>query len=328
MQLLENSTVVNQNGVPKQDWTIQKNKRQDNNIQQTKTQALGANLSTPTSLGNYFFAESLEGTEIDGQLRTDDDGNLIIDLAARDFFDYFLNTAGEVGFDQATGVLTDLIHQSLEDHAAEQALTLLNEYIEYKSAVTLLSAQPLLQANTQSPEYYLYTLETTFNELKLLRRDLMSEHAVKAFFSLEEAYGQFTLDTMRINMDENLDAQAKEQLIEYRRSFLPSTIRNTEYRVAKDVNTSNTVLAAVNSQASDEAVAQTLTEQSYSREHIDSVIAFRQQQRDFNSKYLAYTQERDQLLEQGATQQEVIDLRKRFFSVGRELTQARLQDLN
>lgn len=42
---------------------------------------------------------SLAGTEVDGQLRTDAAGNLLLDLAVRDYFDYFLSAVDHSGLD-------------------------------------------------------------------------------------------------------------------------------------------------------------------------------------------------------------------------------------
>jgi len=54
-----------------------------------------AEYQTPQSLGDDVFARSLEGTDIDGHLRANAQGQLMVDLETRDFFDYFLNTVGE-----------------------------------------------------------------------------------------------------------------------------------------------------------------------------------------------------------------------------------------
>ena len=46
---------------------------------------------TPASLPDQNFARSLAGTDIDGALKADGNGELILDLGVRDFFDYFLS---------------------------------------------------------------------------------------------------------------------------------------------------------------------------------------------------------------------------------------------
>lgn len=58
---------------------------------------------TPQFPDQANLAQTLEGTEIDGGLKTDATGQLILDQEVRDFFDYFLSTADEEKFTYRRG---------------------------------------------------------------------------------------------------------------------------------------------------------------------------------------------------------------------------------
>jgi hypothetical protein len=58
-------------------------------------------ISTPSEHDQLVISNALEGTSIDGALRADSNGNLILEIGVRDFFDYFLSIADDVGAQQA-----------------------------------------------------------------------------------------------------------------------------------------------------------------------------------------------------------------------------------
>lgn len=79
--------------------------------------------------------KSLSGTQIHGNLRIDEDGNLIVEKAVKQLFDYFLNVAGEI----PRAELIEQIKQGIADYLAEpaqnQALKIFNNYLEYQTAL-------------------------------------------------------------------------------------------------------------------------------------------------------------------------------------------------
>ena len=78
------------------------------------------------------ISAALEGTHIDGALSSDAQGNLILNLQIRDFFDYFLSIADDVGPEQAIAEIQRYSQQYLPEPANTQALELLGNYLRYK----------------------------------------------------------------------------------------------------------------------------------------------------------------------------------------------------
>ena len=193
---------------------------------------------TPKSFPNGPFAPSIEDTEIDGSLKADANGNLIIDLETRDLFDYFMNTVADVSPEVAIAELEKLARANLPESAVNQVMALLGDYLLYKETALEYSSQALIPADQQDEQYQLSMLEASFATLKDIRRNTMNEDAVEAFFGLEEAYGEFTLASIKIQNNPNLSPEQMQIELQAQREQLPEVIRNTENRMVEDISLS------------------------------------------------------------------------------------------
>ena len=287
-------------------------------------------VSTPKRLDDPF-ASSLEGTEIDGQLKLDANGNLVVDLEVKDFFDYFLNTVGEVTPDVAVAEMQKLAASHLPPSAVDKTMQLLGEYLAYKSQAVELMAQPMLPKEQQTKQYQIDMLEMTFQTLKSIRRETMSEEAVTAFFAMEEAYGEYTLASIRVQNDEALSVDEKLALTRYYREQLPDVIRKTEQTVVADAEKNQAIHQAITS-GSEDVLKQQLADEGYADEVATEIVEFQSQQRMFDQRYQAYLSEKKQLAEAGLSDEDQAYqlgiLRARYFNSEKELTQAKVRDLN
>ena len=108
---------------------------------------------TPEKQTGAPIAPSLAGTDIDGSLKARADGQLMVSLEVRDFFDYFLSTVGEVSPETAIGQIQQMAQQHLPEPAASQAIALLDQYLAYKQA-SLQVLQTELDPSRQHDEAY------------------------------------------------------------------------------------------------------------------------------------------------------------------------------
>lgn len=287
---------------------------------------------TPKALPGKAFAPSIEGTQIDGSLKADVDGNLIIDLEVRDLFDYFMNTVADVPPDVALGELEKLAREHLPEGAANQAMALLEDYLAYKEAALTYAQKPLLPPSEQTPEYQLSMLEESFTQLKEIRRATMSREAVDAFFALEEAYGEYTLAQIRIQTDASLSPEARNLALNQARANLPPMLRNSEIQMQADLELTQEVDLLMQSGISDEELARALREKGIAASSVDDAINYRRAQREFDAQYTDYALERDQLRASGLSdkdiESELESLRQKYFDSEQGLTQARVRDLN
>ncbi len=148
---------------------------------------------------------SLRGTDPDGNLRTDNHGNLIIEHDIRLLFDYFLAGLGEESLATLQARLHAYIQQRLPEPAATQARQLLADYL------ALLEALNAFDKPDTTSGFDTSAIADHLQHISELRRDYLSPDAVAAFFGDEEAYDRYTLETLNLTQRQDLDAEEKHQ---------------------------------------------------------------------------------------------------------------------
>ncbi|KPQ02903.1 lipase secretion chaperone [Marinobacter sp. HL-58] len=259
---------------------------------------------TPQSLGEKPFASSLAGTEIDGSLRADDNGNLIIDLETRDFFDYFLNTIGEVSPEKALDQIETLARDNLPEQAAEQALALLDQYLDYKDSALALGSQNLDPTRQSDPQYQLEMLKGALADMKQLRRNSFDASTHEAFFGLEEAYGDYTLASLDIQQRTDLSAESKATLQEWHRQQLPEVIRRTETRMIADGERIQQRQKALADTSSPEEAGRQLQALGVEPEQSAEVVGYLKEREQFDQRFDQYRQEVASLDQSGVAEED------------------------
>lgn len=287
---------------------------------------------TPKRLPGTAFAKSLQGTNIDGALRADANGNLIVDLHVKDFFDYFLSTVGEVSPEVAVAQMEKLARGSLPPQALDQAMTLLGDYLNYKEKALALSQQAInVPADQQTPQFQLQVLRSSLAKLKELRRETMPADAVQAFFGLQEAYGDYTIKTLQIEQRQDLTNSEKAQMIANARDNLPPIIRHTQVQLTRNADRSAAIAKVEKTASSPDDAAEQLRQMGVSSDQIQNVVNYMTAQKQFNQNYATYLQDRQQIEQAGLAPEDktkaLQDLLKRDFSSEEARTQARLRDL-
>jgi len=287
---------------------------------------------TPDSLGAHPFARSLQGTKIDGVLQADSNGNLIVNLAVRDFFDYFLNTVGEVTPETAIGQIQQMAHQHLPESAAQQALALLDQYLAYKQASLDILQTQLDPARQHEPSYQLATMGKALAQLKGLRQATFEPEAHQAFFGMEEAYSEYTLATMAIHQRSDLTDQGKQALVDWHRNQLPETLKNTEQRLQSDTRQHQERVQAVASAGSPEVAGQRLTELGLDQQSVQGVVNYLQKREAFDERFQSFHRDLENGTSSGLAdaeqQQQHEILLEQYFPEEQERTWARLKLLD
>lgn len=245
---------------------------------------------TPESLGENPFAQSLAGTDIDGSLKAGPDGNLIVDLATRDFFDYFLNTVGEVSPETALAEIEAMARNHLPPAAAEQALAVLDQYLDYKQQALEMGNQSLDPTRQSDPAYQLQMLKSALADLKQLRRNAFDPATHDAFFAMEEAYGDYTLASIEIQQRDDLSPQSKQTLLEWQRSQLPEQIRRTETRMVEETEAGRQRQAAIAEAGSPAEAGERLRELGVEPQRADEVVTYLEEREQFDAQFQDYQQ--------------------------------------
>lgn len=278
------------------------------------------------------FAESLRDTEIDGSLRADANGQLIVDLRVRDFFDYFLATVGEVTPDVAVAEMERLARAHLPESARNQAMQLLAQYLGFKEAALDIAAQPLVAPELQTPEYQLNALEDGLRALRAVRLEHMDPAVVEVFFGLEDAYADYTLQTLRLQQRTDLDDAQRVAMLEAARTQLPDIIQRTEQRLNEDQLRLADIQQVVSNASSPEAAESRLRSMGVREDQISSAVSHLREQAAFDARYAEYAAARDRLRSSGMAsadvEQQQAELQTRYFADESSLIQARVRDLS
>lgn len=161
---------------------------------------------------------SFAGTEVDGQFRLDDAGNLLISMDIRRIFDYFLSAYGEERIQTSIARLQAYIRSQLAEPAEGQALALLEQYLDYK--------RQLIQLEKDLPQMAsLEAMRQREQAVQNLRASIFSREAHQVFFAQEEAYNQFTLQRLAIRHDQSLNEQQKAEAMDRLRATLPEDMQ-------------------------------------------------------------------------------------------------------
>lgn len=259
----------------------------------------------------------LQGTEVDGELSADSAGNLQLNLALRDYLDYFFSAADQAGLDPVVEAMLADAQGRLTEPALGQFIGLLGDYMDYKRASMALLQQPLGAAQQSTPHNQLIALQQAFERLEQLRREHFSSAAAQALFGAEETYGRYTLDNLALMARTDLSEQGKAQAQANLRSQLPDAMRASEERQAQAQALQIQSETLWQQGASEEQVRQFLG-LSYDPPTVERLLAEQRSERAWQQRYGAYQQDLLNLQATGLSavdqQREQQRLRQRLFT--------------
>lgn len=260
---------------------------------------------------------SLAGTEVDGQLRTDAAGNLLLDLAVRDYFDYFLSAVDHSGLDAVIEALLADAGRRLPEPALGQMISLLGDYLDYKRASMALMQQPLDVRQQVEPQAQLQALQSAFARLEELRRAHFSATAQEALFGAEQAYARYTLDSLAVQQRDDLGEAQRTQMLEQLRERLPDALRASEQRQQLALEQLQRSEQLWRDGADEQQVREFLA-MTYDPDAVQRLLDEQRRERDWQQHYQAYRNELASLQGRGLSEadgeQLQRQLRERLFS--------------
>lgn len=161
---------------------------------------------------------SLQGTEEDGALREDGDGELVIGPQVIRLFDYYLSAGGEEPDTVIRDRVLAAIRKSLGDRrSAEQAKGLFDRYLGYRRASRALSASG--------------ELDERLSAVRRLRRDHFGALADRLFGD-DERETAAALERRRVIANGTLSAEDRERQLGEIEGRLPDAIREARAAAA------------------------------------------------------------------------------------------------
>ncbi len=223
-------------------------------------------------------------TDVDGQLKVDAQGQLIIDRDLRHWIDFYLSAVGEISLEDIIALMKSEINK-LSPLAKAQALELLESYIGYKSALAEYDEREALGITDSAS---LAQIGERLQWQKRLRRQWLPDEAVEEFWQLDELVDDYTYEKLVIKSSAMTAVEKKEQLL-----ALDNSLPNEIVEFKKSLTLSSDLLEqekALSEQGKADEIRE-LRAQNMSPEAVERLETLDQQQLNWHKKVMAYRDE-------------------------------------
>jgi lipase chaperone LimK len=238
---------------------------------------------------------SLSGTEVDGGVRADSRGNLIVEPAVRDMFEYFLSTLGEASLAEIRVWVAHYLADNLPAGAAEQGWRLFQDYLAYRESLASIP-EP-------APGSSIDEMEAVMAQRNALRREMLGRDNAEALFALDEAYDEYMVRRRRILTDESLTAQERERRLAAAGAVLPERLQAVRERTTVPTRAGEQV-ARMRAEGRTEAEVRAWREANLGAAAADRLEQMEADRQAWEARYEAYRQARAGLSLQGLAEPE------------------------
>lgn len=186
-----------------------------NNLKSTSS----TRLTAPDEL-RRLISPSQYDTQVDGRLREDANGKLIIETSIRDLFDYFFSALGEKTPEQIVQNIELYIDSQLSAKAAIEAKALLKSFVAYNEALAGFTLDEDTDLESLKGQALLDHYNNYHQLLADARLRYFGEETSDAFFSSEQQYQNYNLARMELSLS-TISADAKQRQLEEIKHQLP-----------------------------------------------------------------------------------------------------------
>jgi lipase chaperone LimK len=204
---------------------------------------------------------SYTGSDVDGAINLDSNGNVIIDTDLKNLFDYFMIATGELSLTQIRHRLLDFANENLNTNQLQQLMKIYDKYADY------LASQKSLDERLNKDLSQLQQLAI----LSQYRNDFLGEEMARAFFAEDEDYAQFLLENKQVD-EANSERQGKWLEAENRATAYQDTlIENRRYQQSSNLTADEIYTNRVQSYGQE--AAQRLTELDTQRQQWQEMVS-------------------------------------------------------
>ncbi len=173
------------------------------------------------------IVKTYQGTQPDGAIHLDENGNVIIDKDMKQLFDYYLSAMGELPLDQIRKYLKKFSGEQLNPGQLQQLLDYFDQYQNYLTQAGSFSHS--MDENL--------SLQEKMKLLSGFRTDKLGSTMANAFFADEQAYIEFVITD---NNNNELGEQQQGWLLAENQAteFQDVVIENHKFKNAENTNSS------------------------------------------------------------------------------------------
>lgn len=158
---------------------------------------------------------SLDGTDVNGGIRVDDKGRIILHRDVRRLFDYYLSLRGRMDNESIRALLRQHLESSQPDPVVQEALALFDKYVALIDAESKYAEEWTGRDLKASAE-----VASVLEERRKLRREHLGDELSEAFYQDQEQYEAFQLERMTISTNPNLNEAEKKAALDAAESLL------------------------------------------------------------------------------------------------------------
>jgi len=267
---------------------------------------------------------TLQGTRIHGNLRVDEQGNLIIDNDIKKLLHYYMNVEGEISREELINLLRQGIADYLPQPAEGQALEILTQYLAYQNALQEQINQGIYQLQSGGIEGYRQVFELR-NQLRI---QYLGAEVASAFFAEEEAYDFYTVTRLELANNTSLTDAERTAQLSVLEEQLPEQYLNVRKKQQSRVAINEEINTLRENNASIYELQDTWT-QHYGTEAAQRLVTLEVKRQEWDDRYQDYNQQRQSLQETGlgddAFESQLNALQQSLFT---ESEQKRIQALD
>lgn len=263
--------------------------------------------------------QSLNGTEVDGEIIIDDQRNLVVTRRLRDLFDYFLSAIGEEDLATISQRVDRYIRHRVPEPAQSQAIRLFHQYLGYREAVGQIPEAGGKALDQINPD----DIEKQKSAEQQVRRRFFNASEIQAFFGDSDAFDQYQLRALRIQQNNSLsDVEKARQLAELN-AQLPQTLQD-DMKTALQYQQLQRMTEAMNNRQASAAELHNMRTNLVGADATARLEALDQTRAAFEQRVNAYLAQRQQVLSQTnlndtQQQQQIAALRQQGFTAQEQL---------
>lgn len=256
----------------------------------------------------------LVGLEPKAALSIDANHHLVPDRNLRTLFDFHLATLDREPMEMVLNRIRATLADRLDEPARSQALALLNDYVNYRLALTRIDQN--LPPGLDHDGFDLNALTLRQKALQAARAEHFTPQTHAAFFGEDEQLDNYTLERLAIERDEVLTEQQKAQQLAQLEHALPESIQRTRTRATINSNLFEKTEAMRSNGATDADIFQ-LRAQNLGETAAANLAELDLQQQQWQSRLDHYRQEKARITNASLSPEDqqtaVSELQQRLF---------------
>ena len=301
----------------------------------TRTATLAASIAQPIKPPANHAAlppipKSLQGTQVDGDIIIDENKQLVVTRGLRQLFDYFLSAQGEEPLDTIHRRVSEYILSHTPQPAANQALVIYRQYIDYLTKAAALEKQwsNTQLATTKAGNIDLALVSAQQQAVKQLRQTVFDTNTNQAFFGEEQALNDYTLQVIGINQNSSLHTDERQTMLaaarqSYIASFADPAIRQ-KIQQQDNINALLAETQRLQQQGASQDALNIMRRRYVSEDAVQRLQALDDSEAAFKQKVAHYHQQKAQLLVQATVDkatlnQQILSLQQSMFTPTEQL---------